>query len=47
MKTRKIMPPTYLLISIVVMIALHFVFPAGESFHFHGIFSASFPLLSV
>jgi protein-S-isoprenylcysteine O-methyltransferase Ste14 len=30
MKTGKIMPPTYLLISIVVMIALHFVFPAAR-----------------
>ena len=28
MKAKKIMPPTYLLISIVAMIALHFLFPA-------------------
>jgi len=30
MKGKKVLPPTYLLVSIVVMVALHFLFPVTE-----------------
>ncbi len=33
MKSKKILPPTYLLISIVIMVVFHFLFPVAKIIH--------------